>query len=868
MTNLNAVLQVYFVDADIDKEIDNCIGSKSHRTSKTIVDNGMDKDSFRDLFIAHNSMYGTDVVNSIHQLANGQWLFSLKDVKKSSIFNILGLAVEKKLQWVNDEPVCEYNDYLLWNDIAKIIGEDLLTVSYLALRYVRERFEIKSFAWKPNITANNPELMHVLNKGLGELHYHMRGSSLIFDVTWLYLMNAEKIDGKIKEKLDELNKDLYTWIEKARASRIFLFKSEKCKGGNVKLPISSILKCNSNFIKLYAGTIGNAITNEKINAFRFGAHCIDYALDEEPTELDKKRYYNVPLVGERKLIYKYLKKVYSEGKVHGEESAKCANYKLPLYVYLLAKNKLRKYLIQNDHVKGFSHFQEIQDRKGNFFEGSIYEKLFVFMSMQTTICNQPIQKLEMRIAPKNTSLEMKNLLRCGNAYVNDYSLRLKQPNKLLERNTKAGFILHFIKRPDENNCSKKGEFVSCRNYKLRNKLEHQANAIAQLIHDNCMYVKGGIHPYFYNKEKFAIQGKVREGIYPIIGIDAASSEFGCRPEVFAPTFRRLKYVPRNNALDSFYEKRDLQLGRTFHVGEDFYDIVDGLRAIDECISFLNFGCGDRIGHAVALGIDVYEYYKTRNFKVVMPRQILLDNAVWLFKKMEEYAIDDCCGLKFKLKEIFEINFSTIYGSIHASIDDYYQSWMLRGDEPSRTIDSKLHIWKTYSQNEFNHVLESIRKNSRVMSLYQSYHYSAKARKTGDEIVEYQFDDGDAHIVSEVQRKMRKTIACKKIAVETNPTSNLKITDVDRYSKHPITAFYNRGLKPNYDSDQIMVSINTDDQGVFATSLEKEYALIACALEKKRNDDGSPTYSPKDIYDWLDDIRESSLVSSFLDDEMS
>ena len=868
MTNLNAVLQVYFVDADIDEVIDVSIGRKSHSTSKSFVDKGMDKVSFRDLFIAHNSMYGTDVVNSIHQLANGQWLFSLKDVKKPSIFNILGFAVEKKLQWVNDEPVCEYNDYLLWNDIAKIIGEDLLTVSYLALRYVRKRFEIKSFAWKPNITANNPELMHVLNKGLGELHYHMRGSSLIFDVTWLYLMNAEKIDGKIKEKLDELNKDLYTWIEKARASRIFLFKSEKYKGGNVRLlPINNILKCNSNFIKMYADAIGREIVHEKINAYRFGSYCIDYALDEEPTELDKKKYYNVPLVGERKLIYKYLKKVYSEKKLHSEEIAKYANYELPLYIYLLIKNKFRKYLIQNDQVKGFSHFQEIQDRKDNFFEGSIYEKLFVFMSMQTTICNQPIQKLEMRIAPKNTSLEMKNLLRCGNAYVNDYSLRLNQPNKLQERNAKAGFILHFIKRPDEDNSSQKGEFISCRNYKLREKLEEQANAIAQLIHDNCMYVKGGIRPYFYNKEKFAILGKVRDGIYPIIGIDAASSEFGCRPEVFAPTFRCLKYVPRSNELDLLYEKRDLQLGRTFHVGEDYYDIVDGLRAIDECISFLNFGCGDRIGHAVALGIDAYDYYKTRNFKVVMPRQILLDNAVWLFKKMEEYAIDDCCGIKFKLKEIFETYFSMIYGSVQASIDEYYESWMLRGDEPSRTSDSKLHVWKTYSQNEMNPILNHVRKKSRVMELYRIYHYSANARKAGDIVIEFQFDDGDAHIVSEVQKKMRQKIAREKIAIETNPTSNLRITDVDRYSKHPITAFYNRGLKPNYDPDQITVSINTDDQGVFATSLEKEYALIACALEKKRNDDGSPTYSPKDIYEWLDNVRESSLVSSFLDDEM-
>ena len=137
---------------------------------------------------------------------------------------------------------------------------------------------------------------------------------------------------------------------------------------------------------------------------------------------------------------------------------------------------------------------------------------------------------------------------------------------------------------------------------------------------------------------------------------------------------------------------------------------------------------------------------------------------------------------------------------------------------------------------------------------------------GDEIVEYQLEDGDALVISEVQEKMRQRIAREKIAIETNPTSNVRITDIDRYSKHPVTTFYSRGLKPDCGPDQIMVSINTDDQGVFATSLEKEYTLIACALEKKRNDDGTPTYSPKDIYDWLDDIRESSLTSSFLEDE--
>ena len=501
------------------------------------------------------------------------------------------------------------------------------------------------------------------------------------------------------------------------------------------------------------------------------------------------------------------------------------------------------------------------------------------MAMQTTIGNQPIKKLEMRIGPAENLWRLFNRLRRYNIDVNDKVLRLGQPNVVHEKNVKVGYIVHFFKKAEMENNGKNHEGFVRRNNELRNDLDKQAGLIVQLMQMNSMYVKGGIRPYFYRDCLLREGAKDRPYIYPIIGIDAASSEFGCRPEVFAPVFRHLKHVPRKNTLDSFYEKYDMQLGRTFHVGEDFYDIVDGLRAIDECIFFLNFRSGDRIGHAVALGLDAYDYYKTRNFNIVMPRQILLDNAVWLLKKMEEYSIDDHYGTKYKLKEIFETHFYTIFNSIeffrnddydmmNISIDDYYASWMLRGDEPERTVDSKNHLWKDYSHNKINPVLDRVRNNNKIKNLYLAYQYSHNVKNAGDEVVEYQLDDGDALIISEIQKKMRQKIAREKIAIETNPTSNLRITDIDRYSKHPVTTFYSRGLKQNYDPDQITVSINTDDQGVFATSLEKEYTLISCALEKKRNDDGTPTYSPKDIYKWLDDVRESSLVSSFLDDEMS
>ena len=83
-----------------------------------------------------------------------------------------------------------------------------------------------------------------------------------------------------------------------------------------------------------------------------------------------------------------------------------------------------------------------------------------------------------------------------------------------------------------------------------------------------------------------------------------------------------------------------------------------------------------------------------------------------------------------------------------------------------------------------------------------------------------------------------------------------------YCEHPVTTMNNTYLKADPDS-MIDVSINTDDQGVFATSLEKEFTLMALALEKQLDADGNPVYKRTDIYQWLDMIRASAEPRSFL-----
>ena len=64
-----------------------------------------------------------------------------------------------------------------------------------------------------------------------------------------------------------------------------------------------------------------------------------------------------------------------------------------------------------------------------------------------------------------------------------------------------------------------------------------------------------------------------------------------------------------------------------------------------------------------------------------------------------------------------------------------------------------------------------------------------------------------------------------LAIECNPSSNYKIGEFETYEEHPILKFFNYGLSTPYANHDIAVSINTDDQGIFATSLEREYSLI-------------------------------------------
>lgn len=872
MNNLSLILNTYFVEANFDK----IVGSP-RIPSKRTAEIGMDEDDFVDYFLDQEKAYGFDVVRKLHQHATDCWITDeeMPDFDKRNVFNICAKAAEDMLFYKNDEPVCYQKHFLRWNEISRIVGEDLLILAHLAKNM--NDIPMHSFGWKPFIKSDSITINAILEKGLHELHSHMNGASLNFDINWLALMNGAKIHPyyinklKIKEKFPVEMRN----AQKAIAIRWYLYsklnglhfldetkQEKKCTDQSKldanKTRLEKLLRSNCDLeLQTHLKDILLEISIQKQNAFQFGEHAIDYAIPKSITEKDTSRYYNVPLIGERNFLYNVLKKIFFPS--NGDD-----DYGYLLYAYIVAKNNFRKVIVQYDQIKGFGYFDEIQDRK-MLFDGTIYERLSAYMAVHNVVCNQPIKSMEMRIAPKDKSEKLLNSIKKSNKSINNVDFRFGKDSQI-QKDAKFGYILHFIKQKDRKwNDTFEGDLY-CRNYKVRKIVNRQASAISTLLRKNNSHVVGG----YKNSPATNFMGMNGSSDIDcrIVGIDAANSEFYCRPEVFAPTFRRLKYVRRNTEIDSIVEHTDAQLGRTFHAGEDYYDIVDGLRAIDECITFMEFGEGDRIGHGVALGINAKKYYSSRQNRIVLPKQDLLDNAVWLYMKMNEYSIADLDGLKGRLLGLFNKLYREVYANViknepqifqSVSIEEYYDSWKLRGDKPK--IEPRDKFFRPYGERKSDE-LDAIRKVPKIKRLFRAYHYSGRAKKNGAVSVEYHLGEGDYKVICELQQKMRKEIEKRHISIETNPTSNLQITDVGMYCEHPVTTMNNTYLKSIPDS-MIDVSINTDDQGVFATSLEKEFTLMALALEKQVDADGNSVYKKSDIYQWLDMVRTSAEPRSFL-----
>jgi hypothetical protein len=292
---------------------------------------------------------------------------------------------------------------------------------------------------------------------------------------------------------------------------------------------------------------------------------------------------------------------------------------------------------------------------------------------------------------------------------------------------------------------------------------------------------------------------------------------------------------------------------------------------------------------LALGVNVRQYYAKRYHTICAPKHVLLDNFAWLYhhcvRLMGYTPLSGYLQTMFSryFNDIYMINHDTSDNDIselfvenysddtNYDINDFYQSWLLRGNAP--TFGTEIQTIKEVTDNAekawrlagINHYEESIIacKNYKAKNLcdkYQSYKYAEIGNRAESFSVPKEYRDAYYELLECIQEDMMERLERKHIAIECNPSSNFKIGDMDKYDQHPILRFYNDGLATPYKPHHLALSINTDDQGVFSTSLEREYSLIALALE--RNEMPPYVNSPRAIAEWLERVRQMANEQRF------
>lgn len=812
------------------------------------------------------------------------------------IFWLLADYGNRVLNLTSIDPTVKQEKILEWREVSLALGQDIFTCAALAERAVNDGTHRRSFLWPPTLQTDNIRLHHLLEAGCAENHYHLNGSTQIFPLAWCYLMNHPSkladyfADQKLQDNLKatthtSIRDNMMNWVDKMSLAvwiRAKLF--------------SQIRDLNHIEEATYSCATYFSLPNRKYRLRNMVKKCRWYAAKLPQGRTSYRPDYAITprvaqdnkgptrlLTGERWFLYHCFYCCYE-----GEFSREQMNL---FYLYLLIKRDFRNELIQTNGRRGFWNFAEYQDRKSIVWGNSpAYWRESYILSLVENLAGprtgSPIlQTLEARIMPRTTASSILDEIRSIDSTIEKYQeppnnsapkRRISPGEKYFwekaQENARYFYVIHFAKKPLERvpqNKKDQKPWLPARNHDVRKSAEYQAKALAQ-----------GLAASSY------LCSRIR-------GIDACSREIGCRPETFATQFRYLRSnlvpLPRHQIHDLRYWPK---LGATYHAGEDFLDLTDGLRAIDEAICFLNLGQGDRLGHALALGISPKQYYRMKDNIVWLPAQDLLDNLVWLLHRSLEWDVDVPNSLREKLQLRAQQLLDTIYpnegnDSPPITLRTYYEAWQLRGDDPElywncqsgdeyakkvRETSSLLSL-HPYKRAMLDRSRDSggvdshaqLRRSKQICNILFRYHFGFKEREKGEKTVSFATTPDFAAVLEQTQVRLMEKIMVKGIAVESNPSSNHLIGTFDRYEEHPIFRFNHFGLNlPEYtgSSGQIRVSVNTDDQGIFDTSIENEYALLFGALYTKRDAAGKPRLSHDEILAYIDHLRKMGNGMTF------
>lgn len=800
---------------------------------------------------------------------------------------------QENLVIAGGEPRCRADKTLLWRDTYLRLGQDNIVCPFLAWLDYQNDVIRSDFTWPVILRINDDELYHMLSQGLAENHNHINGGTHSFQLTWCRLMNypesirtelrhfrSSNLHYRINRGTQDNALELFEQLELAALIRSILFRAlhrnEFCSvhhEARERLPFNAVQAFYDEYINTFSrsnllcDTVACLRSNRgaRLTYPNGETFCLDYVLDNTLVQRCINSHIR-SLVGERVFLYQCTQEALNPNGFNSFEQGL-------FYLYLLLKCNFRSEMIQANEQTGFNNFLNYQDRKDDAWDENFYFWEAARMAINYRLDSEAITSLEGRLVPKaEVRQNIDKVYRFDRArrFAECDALQAVNPaNYEFDTELDLGqfahlpyfFVYHFIKLPDDRRLERNMfRDVPCRHQEHRQTLRATAIGLISALRNSA---------YLRNRMR---------------GIDASASELVCRPEVFACVFRYIDGMQQkwNTRLDRLLPSSPMRIFKTYHAGEDFLDIADGLRAIDEAVEFLNLDANSRIGHALAMGVYPEDHYRLKNYEIITTKQDRLDDLVWILYRSNELGVQIERRLESQLQnEAYQL-FREIYGNAidrenwNCQLIDYYRSMKLRGDEPNLYRDRDERQFQSRgtfnTTDEFNYYLfdnnndelREYREEEGVRGLYFYYHYGVNEGICGQQTITCHISKSYMQLMQQLQEAMQQYLERKRIIIECNLSSNVLIGTFKNYERHPIFRFNNRELisRAVHDGAQLHVCLNTDDLGIFDTSLEFEYALIGQALLGQTDENLNPIYGTREVIEYLDDLRKMGISAIF------
>lgn len=796
--------------------------------------------------------------------------------------------------WINEEihgqkDIFDHHDAFdkveIWNTLSRIMSPDIIIAAFFVASEITDRDYI--YGQNGTISLADNSLYNIVSRGLAENHLHFN-VGIEYSVLWRYVTNLYVWENYFNKKFDWLFQSDPVILFACVVYRYLYAQYMESSGG--ALCFDQYLQYSMpdmyESIQSLLCVLQKGERGRKLDEFKeFYSKLIQYVFNQAG-----KRESNDFLID---TVYWWAKELKTTSEMiflvqnleYQKKHLNLIEEKL-LLQYIRVKNQYFKQFTQSNRMPGLDYFvrffgnarlaENFLREKNNL----IYREIFRCQAQ-----NINIKKLEIRITPRfevatrqgvaeydEVSRKIKsNILKQIKSVLNEYKSYCismlsdeNSENQLslldeLYENEKAGFptigiVYHFQKRDFLDN----------------------------MIGDTCWvkYIKSGTIPAYskhllaWRKQSVNCARAIEElrcsipylAEY-IVGIDAASVEANMEPWMLAPAYREIRNrkITRPGIIsDDGVHHLIPNIGFTYHVGEEFRHVLSAFRHIDEVIEHFKYRAGDRLGHAIALGLDV-DRWGRENEVVALPIMEYLENLLWLWGNLVQKKLTVSLQIE-QLEGQIMMTAESIFGSclgmtpyiLHESyiekFKDGHEDNFVKCDNVIKIDEANErnteHFCNFYSKE--NDSIGELWSKEKILCTYYCPHYYLRFKKP----IFVEVKQEELETYREIQRQMIKKIETAGIIVETNPTSNTAIGRIDGLFSHYIMKLNSGSLKPHDDSASVLVTINSDDPVVFNTNTENEMAYIYYSLVHEG-------YQKEKILEWMEKVRRYGMETSFI-----